>query len=306
MPIDNSPSNIATSALQGIPFSAIIGAPLNAAVEAQVKAAKSTVDFIQAVGLTGPENDRRPIQIEFAYYADGKEVKLMVPLLTIVPIPYLAIDEVDIRFKASINAAASTFQEDTSSTTDSSTKTLDASVGWGPWKAKGDFNASYSSKKDSKATQESKYSVEYTMDIHVHAGQEDMPAGLSKVLGILEQSITPITMTSTIRFSTEKLQILIGDEPKGYQITGIAYDKQGRRLKDQQVRLTFPQSISGVTFETDTVETDNNGQIVFTVRYDGTPVNPQQQKFNILATAGDIENTLSGIFITPIEQQSGS
>lgn len=31
------------------------------------------------------------------------------------------------------------------------------------------MNASYSSKKDSSATRDSKYSVEYTMDVAVHA-----------------------------------------------------------------------------------------------------------------------------------------
>lgn len=47
------------------------------------------------------------------------------------------------------------------------------------------MNASYSSKKDSKATSDSKYSVEYTMDVAVKAGQDSMPAGLSKILELL-------------------------------------------------------------------------------------------------------------------------
>jgi hypothetical protein len=65
MPIDTTPSTTATSALQGIPFSSLIGGPLSAAIDAQVKAAGATVDFIQNVGLTGPADQRRPIQVEF-------------------------------------------------------------------------------------------------------------------------------------------------------------------------------------------------------------------------------------------------
>ena len=45
------------------------------------------------------------------------------------------------------------------------------------------------SQKDSKATEESKYSVEYTMDIAVKAGQDSMPAGLAKVLELLGNSL---------------------------------------------------------------------------------------------------------------------
>ena len=147
MPIDTSPSTVATSALQGIPFSSLIGGPLNAAVDAQVKAAGATVNFIQNVGLTGPADNRRPIQVEFVYYVDGKEAKLMVPLLTIVPIPYLSIDSVDIQFKANIKAEASTHQEDNSSS--ETTVGNKSSASFGGWFAKGstEFNASYSSKK---------------------------------------------------------------------------------------------------------------------------------------------------------------
>ncbi len=49
------------------------------------------------------------------------------------------------------------------------------------------MNASYSSKKDSSATRDSKYSVEYTMDVAVHAGQDSMPAGMAKGAGDAEQ-----------------------------------------------------------------------------------------------------------------------
>lgn len=55
------------------------------------------------------------------------------------------------------------------------------------------MNASYSSKKDSSATRDSKYSVEYTMDVAVHAGQDSMPAGMAKVLEMLNNSISVVS-----------------------------------------------------------------------------------------------------------------
>ena len=53
-------------------------------------------------------------------------------------------------------------------------------------------NTSYSSKKDSKSTRESKYSVETTVDFEISAVPSDMPAGLSKLLEVLNGSISVI------------------------------------------------------------------------------------------------------------------
>ncbi|MDZ8188022.1 MAG: DUF2589 domain-containing protein [Nostoc sp. ChiSLP02] len=295
---DSSASNVATTALQGIPFSSLIGAPLNAAIEAQAKAAKSTVDFINAVGLTGPEHDRRPIQVEFLYYANGRETKLVVPLLTIVPIPYLAIDELDIRFKANIKAEASTYQEDNSSTEDSSKKEIGGGVGWGPWRAKANFNANYSSKKDSKATQQSKYSVEYTMDVHVHAGQEDMPAGLAKVLGILEQSIAPTQAYTTIHFTKDQIKIDVKNN-KNYKLIGTAYDDQGRVLKDTEVKLLKPQLQAGYGEISDPapVKTDENGEFVLSFDYTKPSALPTQpaEPVNLEVSAGHAKKTIKAL-----------
>jgi len=64
---------------------------------------------------------------------------------------------------------------------------LEASVGWGPLKV--GASGGISSKKDSTATNTSKYSVEQTMDISLHAVQDDLPAGLAKLLDILKDEI---------------------------------------------------------------------------------------------------------------------
>ncbi len=191
MSVDSTPSQVATSALTGIPFSQIIGSPLKAAIEAQAMAAQTTWRFIQEVGLnTDDKGEKKAVNVSFDFVQDGKEVRLNIPLLTIVPIPYIAIDSIDIAFKAKINAESSSHNEASeSSSTDLNAK-VGGSVGWGPFKANFEASAGYSSKKDSKATQDSKYSVEYTLDITVKAGQDSMPAGLARVLDILNNSIS--------------------------------------------------------------------------------------------------------------------
>ena len=195
----------ATGQLAALPFGNIIGGPLVAAVEAQAKAARSTVDFIQSVAYTPlPVNDQgetdqnaqRTLQtVEFVYQSGDKNVTLSVPLLVIVPIPYIQIDDMTIQFKA--NISAETASQDT--TTQSTTKNINANVtgkyGWGPAKVEASFSAAYSAKKDSTSAANSKYAVEYTMDIYIHAVQDDIPAGMQKVLNILNDSIkgTPQT-----------------------------------------------------------------------------------------------------------------
>lgn len=191
MSIDTAPSQVATNALQGIPFAAIIGAPLKAAIEAQTMAAKTSWEFIQNVGLNTDDNGQKTaVNVSFDFLQNGRMARLNVPLLTIVPIPYIAINTIDIAFKAKINAESSTHNEVSES----------EDVG-GKAKASGggkifgfavnfEAEASYSSKKDSKATQDSKYSVEYTLDIAVKAGQDSMPAGLARVLDILNNSLS--------------------------------------------------------------------------------------------------------------------
>ena len=121
-----------------------------------------------------------------------------IPLLTIVPIPYIAIQTIDIAFKANINASSS------SSTVENESSSVDAglagstSLNMGIFKINADFHANYSSKKDSTATQDSKYSVEYTMDVAVKAGQDSMPAGLAKVLELLGNSLDVCDPSGTL------------------------------------------------------------------------------------------------------------
>lgn len=267
MPIDTSPSNVATSALQGIPFSSLIGGPLGAAVDAQAQSAKTTIDFIQNVGLTGPPDNRKTIQVEFVYLADGKEVKLIVPLLTILPIPFLAVDEIDINFKASINASSSTYSEQNSSQETTVGGGAEVKFGWGPVSGSAHFEASYSSKKDSKATAESKYSVEYTMDVHVHAGQEDMPAGLAKVLNILGDSITPSDTKPTIQVAPSTL--VASDPTKKAQtllVTAILFDEKAMRTGGQDITIALVGiSTPTPTFTADTVATEDDGTAEFEV-----------------------------------------
>jgi hypothetical protein len=168
--------------LASIPFGALIGGPMNAAIQAQANAALSTVEFIKSVGF---DKDDKVTNITFKYGDSASLQTLEVPLLTVIPIPFIRIDDMSINFKASMSQSNET--EDKTSSSVAKEAKLEASASY--WFVKAKMSASISSKKDSSSTRNSKYAVEYTIDVNVHAVQDDMPAGMSKILNILAESI---------------------------------------------------------------------------------------------------------------------
>ncbi len=168
--------------LQALPFGSLIGGPLDAAIEAQARAAMSSVNFIKQIGF---KQDKSVETITFTA-KKGKEVStITVPLLTIVPIPFIRIDEMTIDFKANITSA--TQSED--KTVESTDKAAKVEAGGSYLFVKASLEASISSKKDSESTKNSRYAVETTIDVHVHAVQDELPAGLAKMLNILTDTI---------------------------------------------------------------------------------------------------------------------
>ena len=170
----------------GLPIRDLIGGPLMAACEAQSALAYSTSDFIQKVGFK--PNDKGGFEgvnlVKFEYNqidASGasKKMEIDVPLLSVVKIPSLAIKTVDIQFDMEVK----------SSTSETSKNSADASVTvGGKWfGAKVEIKGSVSTSKENTRTTDNsaKYHVE------LHAADEGMPEGLSRVLDILNAVIVP-------------------------------------------------------------------------------------------------------------------
>lgn len=240
MAIDTSTSQVSTNALQALPFGSIIGGPLNACIEAQAMAARATWEFIQDVCLsTNPETgEKSAVNISFSFIQNGRLVQLNVPLMTIIPVPYMAIHTVEINFKANIVSSSSIFCETTESTTIGADAGINAGVKVGLFNAEAKINANYSSKKDSKATAESKYSVEYTIDVAIKAGQDCMPAGLAKVLELLGNSLSVSDPKGALEVNSTQLALKDGKtklvttykdsnglyDPEKLSIEGVNYD----------------------------------------------------------------------------------
>lgn len=201
----------ANRTLRSIPFGRIIGGPMTAAVQAQALAAQTTVNFIKEVGFKNPGTpvgdeadgdfgDVRNVVFKYSRKkAEGGEssaeetetVSLTVPILTIVPIPYLRIDELNIQFTARITEQQEFKSSSASSGTVSTDTRLNFKAGGFFSPVKVDMNAQVSTRhtntSSSSASRTNK--ADYTMDIQLKAVQDEMPGGLAKVLNILETAI---------------------------------------------------------------------------------------------------------------------
>ena len=206
--VSKTPANVAINAMQAIPFSSMIGGPLNACIEAQAMAARTSWEFIKEVGLnTDEKGQKSAIMVAFSFNRGGRMVQLNVPLLTIVPIPYIAINTIDINFKASISASSSTASESSEHTEAGGEVNAKAKLNLGLFSLQANLKANYSSKKDSKATAESKYSVESTIDVAVKAGQESMPAGMAKVLELLGTALDVVDAKGELQVNATILSV---------------------------------------------------------------------------------------------------
>lgn len=114
-----------------------------------------------------------------------QEMKLEVPMLSIVPIPYLRVDEVTIDFNAKINSMQ-TYEYTSSYGVDTKTDTK-ASGGFFFAKASTSFSCSTAYKSSSKSTGQVERT--YSLAVHVRAVQDELPGGMERILGILEDAI---------------------------------------------------------------------------------------------------------------------
>lgn len=114
-----------------------------------------------------------------------QKMQIDVPILTMMPIPFIKIDNTDIEFNVKINSVSNS-KSNNSSNNDIKSNSYVKYKGW-RFKAGTSLNASISNQKSTSASE--RIRKDYSLNIKVHAIQDDMPAGMSRILDILEESI---------------------------------------------------------------------------------------------------------------------
>jgi len=195
-----------------------------AAIQAQALAAQSTVNFIKEVGFVrtdanaaagetsdanGEMGDVRNVTFKFkrkisegssgANPSGEEEVSLTVPILTIVPIPYIRIEEMTIQFTANITEQQEFKNSTASSNSIATDTTLNFKAGSFLSPVSVSLNAKISTRHNNSTATSSRVNnaTQFTIDINVKAVQDEMPAGLAKVLHIMESAILEKPATTT-------------------------------------------------------------------------------------------------------------
>lgn len=170
LPVDNQ-----ESLLQELDFNRILGVPLSACVNAQEEAAQATLQYLNEVVFTQAGDDDsslEPVTVSFYFESAGQVHRIVMPLLLIVPVPYLQIDRVDLTFQATV----------TESRMNHDTRKLSL-------KAK--YSAPGDSAEVSKETK-AEYMNKRCIDINLSVTSADMPMGISKLLEIFNNQLVEV------------------------------------------------------------------------------------------------------------------
>lgn len=177
----------------GLQMDQLIGGPLSAAADASTLLANSTADFINRVGFDAEGKVRN---VAFGYQkrtpnVDGTstldEMRVSVPMLAIVPIPNLQIDEVNILFDMEVKQS-----ERQESATDLSA-TVSGSANFGIVKV----NVTGSVSSHQSNTRSSDNSAKYHVD--VRATNHGTPEGLARVLDMMAANVAPELLSSDLK-----------------------------------------------------------------------------------------------------------
>lgn len=177
----------------GLEMDKLIGAPLAAAADASISLANSTADFINRVGFDKNNNART---VKFKYHQrsvneDGTsnldEMSVDVPILAIVPIPNLQVDEVNVLFDMEVK------QSEKLDVGMDMGAAIGGSVGNGFIKV----SVTGSISAHSSHTRSSDNSAKYHVD--VRAANHGIPEGLARVLDMMAVNISPSLVNSSIK-----------------------------------------------------------------------------------------------------------
>lgn len=187
----------------GLPMKDLIGSPLAAAADASINLANSTADFINRVGFDKDGNVRN---VAFKYEKISKNedgtlnldaMKVDVPMLAIVPIPNLQVDEVNVLFDMEVKQS------------EKSESALDLSAAAQAKLDLGLFSVSVSGSVSvhQNNTRSSDNSAKYHVD--VRAANHGTPEGLARVLDMMAANVAPSLIGSSLK--DENGQNLVGD-----------------------------------------------------------------------------------------------
>lgn len=206
--------------LSAVNFEAIIGGPLIAVVRAQGASANETVNFLRAIafedGQDGDPNKMKMVEFDFTnilgkrssagdFDTTGGDFTIQVPLITIVPIPFLRVESMTIDFNINLHSVQTSKVDNTFDFENKSTVKEDS--WWSP------VTVDMTTSVTERNTYQNSTTVDdtYSLQISVHAVQDRLPAGLNEVLNIftnvVQQQAAAVSqvITASVQSQTDSL-----------------------------------------------------------------------------------------------------
>ena len=206
----------------GLPMGDLIGGPLKAAAEANAMMAVTQTKFLLDTCFVKKEVDPATDPVTYTYEAimvtmilkrgvivpldpniplseqkatiDIVTTTFELPLLTLIPLNSLAVDNVDIKFDMEVKSSFSDASSSEVVEKVAAATSFEAKVGFGIFSATVTGSASYdSSSTQTRSTHyEKSNSAQYS--VAVHAGQLPLPEGVAIIINAFSNAIAPYEM----------------------------------------------------------------------------------------------------------------
>lgn len=218
-----------TEQFAGLDMYKLIGAPLTASADASIMLANSTAEFINKVGFDSDGNTRN---VAFTYEkksvnedgtTNNDQMKVEVPMLAIVPVPSLQIDEVAVLFDMEVK------QSESSQTELDANLSAHATVGVSFLKVSVSGSVSAHSNNTRSSDNSAKYNVSVTATNH------GTPEGLARVLDMMAANVAPSLISSEVRDADGK-ELSEEEKTKSEKLKTVRaeIDQLERRLRAAQ------------------------------------------------------------------------
>lgn len=184
-------------ALSGLPMGVLIAQPFLEAVKGQQALTNLYLESLETIAYeqgdgsgTGTRKTRtidfeleRPVQEQDGEVSKQK-VAVSAPLLSLVPLPALLIDDMTVNFTMEVKTQSIEKKDDSAKVTTSA-----GYKGWG-------FNASVTGEVSSNSSRSNTNDSSAKYDITVHASQQQPTEGMAKLTALFSSTIEPIPSKS--------------------------------------------------------------------------------------------------------------
>ncbi|OHX15776.1 DUF2589 domain-containing protein [Chromobacterium sinusclupearum] len=183
----------------GLPMKALIGGPLQAAVQAQHGLALAQTQTLLETGfsrvtdaqgkLTGYRPLTAAIELSASNGPASSALTLNLPVMTLLQLPALAIQSVDIAFDMEVKSSFERETNDQNASKQEGDATWDARAGWGVFGVELKGTVARASSQTRQDKQDSNQSNSAHYHVEIKAEQQAMPEGVKLLLQAFSKTL---------------------------------------------------------------------------------------------------------------------